>query len=348
MRACAGTWIAHGSGTADRETVDKHDRVDVPPGEPAYRLRRDLAHARGGGRLLQRLRQRGAVAAVPHRARAADVPLVRLRAVPRGQREVRRRGRRGGAHRRDPIVLVQDYHFALLPRMIRERLPQRDGRHVLAHPVAEPRGVLDLPVARRAARRHARQQHPRLPHAVPLQQLPRHRRSRARGARRPRDLRGHLRAATSPRCSATRSRSRGRRSRSRASGASAHARAAVRERLGVGADVRARRRHRPARLHEGHPRALPRGRAPARARIREWVGTFTFVQIAAPTRGMIADYRDYATRREGARRRDQRALRVVRRAPPIRLHRRAPRGRRRSTSTTAPPTCASCRACTTA
>jgi trehalose 6-phosphate synthase len=40
MRACAGTWIAHGSGTADRETVDKHDRVDVPPGESAYRLRR--------------------------------------------------------------------------------------------------------------------------------------------------------------------------------------------------------------------------------------------------------------------------------------------------------------------
>jgi trehalose 6-phosphate synthase len=28
----------------------------------------------------------------------------------------------------------------------------------------------------------------------------------------------------------------------------------------------------------------------------EWVGRFTFVQIAAPTRGMIGDYRDYAAR----------------------------------------------------
>ena len=31
MRACSGTWIAHGSGSADRETVDANDRVDVPP-----------------------------------------------------------------------------------------------------------------------------------------------------------------------------------------------------------------------------------------------------------------------------------------------------------------------------
>ncbi len=40
MRACGGTWIAHGSGSADRETVDAHDRVAVPPDEPAYALRR--------------------------------------------------------------------------------------------------------------------------------------------------------------------------------------------------------------------------------------------------------------------------------------------------------------------
>jgi trehalose 6-phosphate synthase len=31
MRACSGTWIAHGSGSADRETVDKHDRVGCRP-----------------------------------------------------------------------------------------------------------------------------------------------------------------------------------------------------------------------------------------------------------------------------------------------------------------------------
>ena len=40
MRACSGVWVAHGSGTADRETVDSKDRVPVPPGEESYLLRR--------------------------------------------------------------------------------------------------------------------------------------------------------------------------------------------------------------------------------------------------------------------------------------------------------------------
>src|SRR5437763_1496352 len=40
MRACSGTWIAHGGGSADREVVDEHDRVAVPPERPAYQLRR--------------------------------------------------------------------------------------------------------------------------------------------------------------------------------------------------------------------------------------------------------------------------------------------------------------------
>jgi trehalose 6-phosphate synthase len=40
MRACGGTWIAHGSGSADRETVDQRDRMRVPPDSPLYTLRR--------------------------------------------------------------------------------------------------------------------------------------------------------------------------------------------------------------------------------------------------------------------------------------------------------------------
>ena len=39
-RACAGTWIAHGGGSADRMTVDEHDRIEVPPNNPSYTLRR--------------------------------------------------------------------------------------------------------------------------------------------------------------------------------------------------------------------------------------------------------------------------------------------------------------------
>ena len=40
MRACSGVWVAHGSGSADRETVDIKDRIPVPPGEGSYLLRR--------------------------------------------------------------------------------------------------------------------------------------------------------------------------------------------------------------------------------------------------------------------------------------------------------------------
>ena len=40
IRACGGTWIAHGSGDADRETVDREDKIGVPPDAPSYTLRR--------------------------------------------------------------------------------------------------------------------------------------------------------------------------------------------------------------------------------------------------------------------------------------------------------------------
>jgi len=40
MQSCGGTWVAWGSGDADRETVDSYDRLQVPPGNPRYTLRR--------------------------------------------------------------------------------------------------------------------------------------------------------------------------------------------------------------------------------------------------------------------------------------------------------------------
>ncbi|MBI2495233.1 MAG: trehalose-6-phosphate synthase [Candidatus Omnitrophica bacterium] len=40
MRACGGLWVAHGSGEADRQVVDNADHVQVPPEEPSYTLRR--------------------------------------------------------------------------------------------------------------------------------------------------------------------------------------------------------------------------------------------------------------------------------------------------------------------
>lgn len=40
MQACGGIWIAHGSGDADREVVDQFNKVGVPPYQPRYTLKR--------------------------------------------------------------------------------------------------------------------------------------------------------------------------------------------------------------------------------------------------------------------------------------------------------------------
>ncbi len=123
MRACSGTWIAHGSGSADRETADSEGRLRVPPGEGSYALRRvwltaeeeqgyyygfsneglwplcHIAHVRpvfrsDDWRHYQAVNEKFADAV------CAEVDID------------------------DPIVLVQDYHFALASRLIRERLPR--------------------------------------------------------------------------------------------------------------------------------------------------------------------------------------------------------------------------------
>ena len=85
MRACSGVWIAHGSGSADREVADEHGRVRVPPGRAVVHVAPRLAERERGTRLLLRLRQRGPVAAVPPRAHAADISGRRLGALPHRQ-----------------------------------------------------------------------------------------------------------------------------------------------------------------------------------------------------------------------------------------------------------------------
>lgn len=123
MRACGGTWIAHGSGSADRETVDANDRVAVPPAAPAYALRRVW---------LSEEEQNGYYYGF---ANEGLWPLCHISFVRPTFREgdwrtyenVNARFADAIAEEskgRDPIVLVQDYHFALLPRLLRKRLPR--------------------------------------------------------------------------------------------------------------------------------------------------------------------------------------------------------------------------------
>ncbi|HKP55405.1 MAG TPA: trehalose-6-phosphate synthase [Polyangiales bacterium] len=123
MRACSGVWVAHGGGSADRETVDASDRVRVPPGEESYQLRRVwLSDAEEQGYYYgfsnEGLWPLCHVAHTRPVFRAADwehYVAVNARFARAVCEEV---------DSDDPIVLVQDYHFALAPRMIRERLPR--------------------------------------------------------------------------------------------------------------------------------------------------------------------------------------------------------------------------------
>ena len=123
MRACSGTWIAHGSGSADRATVDQQDRVSVPPDHPLYRIRRiwltpDEEAGYYGGFSNEGMWPLCHIAHVRPTFRKRDWDCYKLINARFADAVVRE------ASSDDPIVLVQDYHFALLPRMIRERLPK--------------------------------------------------------------------------------------------------------------------------------------------------------------------------------------------------------------------------------
>ncbi len=122
VHACSGVWVAHGAGTADRAVVDRRDGLDVPSANPLYRLRRvwlDAAEQRGyyygfANEGLWPLCHRARVRPV---FRSDDFKMYRTvnaRFADAVCEEV---------ETDSPLVMVQDYHFALAPQMIRERLP---------------------------------------------------------------------------------------------------------------------------------------------------------------------------------------------------------------------------------
>jgi len=91
LRACNGTWIANGSGSADREVVDYVRSAPRPTRSPELHAAPGMAQRRRRQRLLRRFFERGSLAAVPYRAHAPDLPARRLAAVPKNQPPLRRR-----------------------------------------------------------------------------------------------------------------------------------------------------------------------------------------------------------------------------------------------------------------
>lgn len=122
MRAFGGTWIAHGSGSADAEMVDAHDRIMVPPDDPLYTLRRVWISEEEQDGYYYGLANEG-LWPLCHIAFTRPVFREEDWQAYRSINERFADAVVAEATTADPIVLVQDYHFGLLPQMIRERIP---------------------------------------------------------------------------------------------------------------------------------------------------------------------------------------------------------------------------------
>ncbi len=123
LNACDGTWIAHGNGNADTETVDAHDRLRVPPDDPRYSLRRVW---------LTKEEEQGYYYGFANEGLWPLCHIAHTRPLFRASdwqhyQDVNRKFMAAVLQEIEkvvkPVVLVQDYHFALLPRLLKEKRP---------------------------------------------------------------------------------------------------------------------------------------------------------------------------------------------------------------------------------
>jgi alpha,alpha-trehalose-phosphate synthase [UDP-forming] len=123
LTACDGTWIAHGNGDADREVVDAHDHLRVPPDDPKYTLRRVW---------LSKEEEAGYYYGFANEGLWPLCHIAHTRPTFRADdwqyyREVNQKFTQAVLEEIEgtpnPVILVQDYHFALVPQMIKEIRP---------------------------------------------------------------------------------------------------------------------------------------------------------------------------------------------------------------------------------
>jgi trehalose 6-phosphate synthase len=123
LKACGGTWIAHGSGDADREVVDDQCKIKVPPEEPQYVLKRVWLTKEEEKGYYYGFSNEGLwplchIAHTRPSFRAEDwryYETVNKKFAAATLEELE--------DAEEPLILIQDYHFALLPRLIKEERP---------------------------------------------------------------------------------------------------------------------------------------------------------------------------------------------------------------------------------
>jgi alpha,alpha-trehalose-phosphate synthase [UDP-forming] len=123
LRACDGVWVASGAGDADTTTVDQFDRLRVPPDNPRYTLRRVWLSEEEESRYYDGFANEG-LWPLCHIAHTR--PIFRPADWECYQRVNERFASALLEEMEDsvePIVFVQDYHFALLPRLVKDARP---------------------------------------------------------------------------------------------------------------------------------------------------------------------------------------------------------------------------------
>lgn len=123
MRACSGVWVAHGSGSADRDIVDTDDRVRVPPESPAYVLRRVWLSAEERKQYYEGFSNEGLwplCHTTPLQPKFRRIEWLAYKHVNRRFADAVLDECRGAR----ALIFVQDYHLALLPRLLREAAPE--------------------------------------------------------------------------------------------------------------------------------------------------------------------------------------------------------------------------------
>lgn len=121
MVACGGTWLAHGSGSGDRQMADANGKLRVPPDEPKYTLKRiwlsreDEGHTNFSNEALWPLSHMAHTRPVFREEDWAAYRKVNGKFARELLKEIQNVQR--------PLILVQDYHFTLLPEMIKTARP---------------------------------------------------------------------------------------------------------------------------------------------------------------------------------------------------------------------------------
>ena len=123
MRACGGVWVAHASGDADRETADGRGRLGVPVDDPRYTLRRVW---------LSKEEEQGYYSGFSNEGLWPLCHIVHTRPVFRPDDwsyylEVNQKFADTVLDQikdaESPLVLIQDYHFAPLSTLIKAERP---------------------------------------------------------------------------------------------------------------------------------------------------------------------------------------------------------------------------------